>query len=222
MNYIANKFRKTFIWLFFIHLFFFLTTSFNLFAKDKFENTPSQQDEFYQMIEDMRKRHQKMLKSLLGNDRDFGSVFKEMEEMMNSSGFNDPFFNDNSSVVGEYDWLEDESSRTLKLKVTQVKDKPLEIKIEKKVLKIKGNVESVNESPSGKKKSIVFFERTFSIPEDVDSENPLFETKEGVFLVKFPKIKNKSKAKKSSDSINNKSIDDVRSPVPPSESDVSI
>ena len=35
------------------------------------------------------------------------------------------------------------------------------------------------------------------------------DRKEGVFLVKFPKIKNKSKAKKSSDSINNKSIDDV-------------
>lgn len=150
---------------------------------------PSRQDEFYKMIEEMRARHREMMKGLLNDDQDFGSLFKQMEERLNAQGFGglDDRFN---PVVGEYDWLEDENSRTLKLKVAQIKDKPLDIKIEKRMLSIKGNVESVSETPRGKSKSIVQFERSFSIPDDVDAENPSFENKNGEFHVRFPKLKN--------------------------------
>lgn len=179
---------------------------------------PSRQDEFYKMIEEMRARHREMMKGLLSDGQDFGALFKEMEKRLDSQGFGDVFDQRMNPVVGEYDWLEDEKSRTLKLKVIQIKDKPLDIKIEKRMLSIKGNVESVHDSPQGKSKSIVHFERSFSIPDDVDAEKPSFDNKEGEFYIRFPKLRN-SLLKKT---ITVPKIEDERVPIAPGASDISI
>lgn len=191
----------------------------------KDNDIPSRQDEFYKMIEDMRARHREMMKGLLNDDQDFGSLFKQMEERLNAQGFGDVFSDRFNPIVGEYDWLEDENSRTLKLKVTQIKDKPLDIKIEKRMLSVKGNVESVQETPNGKSKSIVHFERSFSIPDDVDAENPSFENKGGEFHVRFPKLKNALLKKVPSPKPtkpNLPSADEERIPLTPEATDVSI
>ena len=194
---------------------------------------PTRQDEFYKMIEEMRARHRDLVRGLLNDQEDFGDLFKQMEERLNAQGFGNVFENRFNPVVGEYDWLEDESSRTLKLKVTQIKDKPLEIKVEKKMLSIKGNVESVSETPKGKSRSVVYFERSFSIPDDVDSENPSFENKNGEFLIKFPKLKNtvlkkglsapRVKPEKTPSAVPTRpTSEEERVPIDPNETDISL
>lgn len=194
---------------------------FNEYTFSQSQNIPSRQDEFYKMIEDMRARHREMMKSLLNDDADFGSIFEQMEKALNDNGFGDMMGNQFNPVVGEYDWLEDEQSRTLKIKVTQIKDKPLDIKIEKRMITLKGNVESVQEG--GNKKSVVLFERSFSIPDDVDASNPKFENKSGEFHIRFPKLKNAVLKKGLKPKASEKNVvEDERLPLDPSSGDLSL
>lgn len=169
----------------FVVIAFFLTNEVAL-AQPSPQKIPTRQDEFYQMIEEMRTRHREMIKSLMYDDVDFDSLFKQMEKSFDGRSFEDMFQGRINPIIGEYDWVNDGKFKILKLKVTQVKDKPLDIKIENQMIRIKGVVESLEPSESGKTKSVVQFERMFSLPDDVDATNPSFENKEGELLIKFP------------------------------------
>jgi HSP20 family molecular chaperone IbpA len=169
----------------FIFLILVLVFS-EIHAQQNSQNIPTRQDEFYQMIEQMRARHREMIKSLMYDDVDYDSLFKQMEKSFDGKSFEDMFQGRINPIVGEFDWYAEGNFKVLKLKVTQVKDKPLDIKIENQTLKIKGVVESVENTENTKQKSVVQFERVFSLPDDVDATNPIFENKMGELHIKFP------------------------------------
>lgn len=155
-----------------------------IFSFKAFSQTNQMEDEQRMMqkqIEEIMKHRQEMLRSLL-NDDSFGDMEKQMQEMTKRFFDNDDFTSGN--VVGEYNWNENEKYRILSLKVKQIKDQPLDIKIEKGQIKIKGDVEEVSKN---KAKTKIHFERMFSIPRDVDDKNPEFENKAGELLIKFKK-----------------------------------
>jgi HSP20 family molecular chaperone IbpA len=208
---------------------FFIIFSFNLFAQNN--QLTDQQKIVQKQIEEIMKHREEMFRSLL-NDDNFGEMEKRMQEMTKH------FFDNNSNLntqnffggtaFGEYNWLEDEKYRILSLKVKQIKDKPLDIKIEKGQIKIKGDVEASDESgkfpkhsPS-KKITKIHFEQTYSIPHDVDEKNPEFENKDGEVLIKFKKkIPGKLNHFKSREvKPTEKNLE--REPVMPSSKDVSI
>lgn len=143
-------------------------------------------------IEEIMKAREEMIKSLLNDSAfsQFDDNFDDMVKRFEQSNFSGMPGMEAGPVVGEYDWRETETQKILALKVKQVKDKPLDIKIEKGQIKLKGDVESVSENKTKKSKRIskVHFERSFSIPEDVDQTNPEFENKGGEFLIKFKKL----------------------------------
>lgn len=197
----------------------------NLFA----QKMSPEQEAVQRQIEEIMKNREEMFRSLL-NDDSFKEMEKRMQEMMKRFGGEDFNFNSESifggAIVGEYDWLEDEKYKTLKLKVTQIKDRPLDIKIEKGQIKIKGDVETVNEGQKGKTKkttSKVHFERVFSIPAGVDDKNPEFDNKDGELFIKFKKIKqgkvksvNAEKSKIEASENNNDRV-----PINPDDKDIS-
>ena len=116
----------------------------------------SDQAQMQKQIDEMMKRRDEMLRSLL-NDDSFQEMEKRMQNMMkefseNGAGFDNDFFG--SSVVGEYDWKETDKYKILSLKIKQIKDKPLDIKIEKGQIRLKGDVEEVSEEKSSKSKRI--------------------------------------------------------------------
>lgn len=164
-----------------------LQLSFPVFSQNKKEDINRQ-------IEEIMKAREEMIKSLLNDSAfsDFDTRFEDLVKKFQNDSFAMPGMNE-GAVVGEYDWKETEGHKILVLKIKQIKDRPLDIKIEKGQIKLKGDVESVSESESkGKKsKSIskVHFERSFSIPEGVDQTTPEFENKGGEMLIKFKKIK---------------------------------
>ncbi|MBP9682633.1 MAG: Hsp20/alpha crystallin family protein [Bacteriovorax sp.] len=147
-------------------------------------------------IKEIMKAREEMIRSLF-NDSDFGSFddrmdnhFSDLIKKFQQNGFGGMPQMEMGDVVGEYDWKETENDVTLVLKVAQIKDKPLDIKIEKGQIKLKGDVESVTQDAAKKSKRIskVHFERIFSIPEGVDQGNPEFENKQGELLIKFKKL----------------------------------
>jgi HSP20 family molecular chaperone IbpA len=109
-----------------------------------------------------------------------------MEKLMQSFD-NEDFFSGGNDTVGEYGWHETKTQQVLSLKVKQIKDRPLDIKINKGQITIKGDVESQIEQGSKKRVSKMHFERVFSIPDGVDQTNPEFENKQGELLIKFKK-----------------------------------
>lgn len=213
-------------------LFVLITFSFvpSLFSQTK------ESDLNRQMLEIMKAR-QEMIQSLF-NDSDFGYFDDQMDDHFSDlikrfqqnrfGGMPDLEMGD---VVGEYDWRESDKDVTLVLKVTQIKDKPLDIKIEKGQIKLKGDIESVSENPSqdklkkkgGKYRSFkkVHFERIFSIPQGVDQDNPVFENKEGELSIKFKKTHG-SKTLPSSSVKKNTPSEEERRPVEKEAGDVSI
>jgi HSP20 family molecular chaperone IbpA len=198
-----------------------LITLFILISSVVFAQT-NQDDQFARQIEEVMKAREEMLKMLM-DDSNGANLEKRMMDMMkqfNQHGLDNVFDQSPGTVVGEYDWVESDKYKTLKLKVTQVKDHPLDIKIEKGMIKFKGNVESVSGQGKNKTKQRISFERSFSLPDDVDQTNPEFENKGGELLIKFkkliPTIMNKSKSQKPT----KKSED--RIPVAPSGDDLSI
>jgi HSP20 family molecular chaperone IbpA len=144
-----------------------------------------------------------MLRSLM-EDTTPGAFEKRMEEIMKTFGGSSDFgfgpgFDSSSSsseeVVGDYNWIDNKDYKILKLKFKPVKDRPLDIKIEKGEIRLKGDFEISD--TRGKVKSLkkVHYERTFNIPTDVDQKNPEFENINGEMHIKFKKI-NQSKVKK--------------------------
>ena len=149
------------------------------------------------------------------------------------SPFSGTFFNNSSHpIVGEYDWLEDSVSRTLKIKVNQIKDQPLDIKIENQMIRFKGKVENLTESDKKKSRSVVMFERSFSLPQDIDTSNPEFVNKEGEILIKFRRLNDgeknslKNPLKKSNTQTSQpnipKQLEQERLPLSPQTDDLSL
>lgn len=172
--------------LFVLFSCFYLTT---VYAQPKV--APSQR----KSIEEMMKMQDELLQSLM-DDSSFSQMEKRMQERMeemmkrfDDDSFFSQSFRFNNPIVGEYNWTEDEAHRYLSLKVTQIKDRPLDIKIENGQIKIKGEVQEVDQK-NKKQISKVQFERVFSIPQDVDATKPTFNNKEGELVISFPKLKN--------------------------------
>jgi HSP20 family molecular chaperone IbpA len=171
-------------------VFFFLST--HLFA----QTVVLQQQQANTQIEEIMRAREEMLKALM-DDSMSGSLEKRMQDMMKNFDDGDDFgFGQmEGPVVGEYDWLENENSKTLKIKVKQIKDHPLDIKIQKGEIKIKGDVEATEGNGKHKSISKISFERSFGLPDDVDQNNPEFENKNGEMLIKFKKLKGKTTSK---------------------------
>jgi HSP20 family molecular chaperone IbpA len=171
-----------------IIFFTILILSLNLQAQSKEER------EMQRQFEEIMKARAEMIKSLF-DDSDFDSLDKKFEDLIKNfdrSGFPSIANQEMGEVIGEYDWRETPTHQVFALKVKQIKDKPLDIKIEKGQIKLKGDVESVEaKKPKSKRVTKVHFERTFSIPDGVDQGNPEFENKAGELLIKFKKLQNK-------------------------------
>ena len=151
----------------------------------------SGQDEINQQINELMKARAEMLKSIF-SDSEFQGFDKQFENLLKNFQKNSfiPSAGMEGPIIGEYDWRENETQRIFVLKVKQIKDRPLDIKIEKGHIKFSGEVESVYEDIARKSKSIskVHFERIFPIPEGLDLINPQFENSKGELLIKFKKI----------------------------------
>lgn len=183
----------------------------------------AQDEQFQKQIEEIMKAREEMLKSLMDDSVDADTRMDELIKrfMRPGLGFGGPFDQNNSSgdVIGEYDWINSDTHRILKIKVKQIKDHPLDIKIEKGMIKFKGDVESSSGKGKNKSTKKVSFERSFSIPEDVDQNNPEFENASGEFLVKFKKL-TVSKTKKVPAPTKKKIEQSV--PVTPDSNDITI
>jgi HSP20 family molecular chaperone IbpA len=193
---------------------------FTLFNSSVFAQT-SQDDQFARQIEEVMKAREEMLRMLM-DDSTGANLEKRMMDMMkqfDQHGFDNVFDQSAGNIVGEYDWVESDKYKTLKLKVTQVKDHPLDIKIEKGMIKFKGNVETTSGQGTNKTKQRISFERSFSLPDDVDQTNPEFENKDGELLIKFKKLV--ATTKKSKIQAPPKKSEE-RIPVAPSGDDLSI
>ena len=191
----------------------------NLFAQNS-------QDSFQKQLDEIMKAREEMLKALM-DDSMSGDLEKRMEEMMKRLGSNGDFgFGQmEAPVIGEYDWVEDSTHKILKIKVKQIKDKPLDIKIQNNEIKIKGDVESI--IGQGKNKVIrkSSFERTFNIPESVDKINPEFVNgKDGFMEIKFKKYKSSkvTPSKKMDSNLKKDNSSTERVPVNPNGDDLSI
>jgi HSP20 family molecular chaperone IbpA len=162
-----------------IFLIFFIILPFS------FAVSSDQDAEMRKQLEEVMKARDAILRSLM-DDSSFQDMSARMEKLMQNFD-RDDFFNGENLVAGEYDWIESKTHKILSLKVKQMKDQPLDIKINKGQITIKGNVESQSREGGKKKVSRVHFERVFSIPGGVDGDNPEFENKADALLIKFKK-----------------------------------
>lgn len=201
------------MWKYLIVMFFCT----NLFAQ-------SRQDQFNRQLVEIMKAREEMLRALM-DDSMSGGFEKRMEEIMKKFGHGGDFgFGPmEDPIVGEYDWLETDNHKILKIKIKQIKDKPLDIKIQNNEIKIKGEVESTEIQGKNKIVKKVNFERTFEMPDDIDKSSPEFENnKDGFMQIKFKKIITKSAPLKDpAKKVVTPKIDE-RIPVVPDSSDLSI
>ena len=183
----------------------------------------AQDDQFQRQVEEIMKAREEMLRSLLEDNGDMEQKMLEMMKRFSQSG-GMPGFDIGElegPVVGEYDWIVTDTHKTLKIKVTQIKDRPLDIKISGGMIKIKGDVESTQ--GAGKKKVVrkVNFERSFSLPDDIDQTSPEFENRDGEFLIKFKRLE-MAKFKKTKLPASPSKKSDERIPVGPNSEDLNI
>ena len=220
--------KKYFYFIFSISIFIFC---FNVYSET---NSPKKNFQgnaatIEQQLQELMKARADMIRSLMDDssfdnfDKHFEDIAKQFE-LDPTSGFGNDQMGD---VVGEYDWRENETHKIFVLNVKQIKDKPLDIKIEKGQIKLKGDVESVNSDKASKRVSRVHFERTFEIPEGVDQATPDFLNNGAELLIRFKKIHpatTKSLPQKSISPSKSppKSLNDERIPVGKDSGDVSI
>lgn len=181
----------------------------------------SRNEEIQKQIDEMYRQRDELFKSLL-DDSSFDNLDKRFEDLIkkfeqDSFGAFEGFGQE--QIFGEYDWRENNEERIFSLKVKQLKDKPLDIKISNKQIRIKGEIESKIVSPDKKssKSSRSHFERSFDIPDDVIVNEPIFENKNGEILIKFKKLKKKSPVFK-----NNPPSSKERLPIEKGQNDLTI
>lgn len=144
------------------------------------------QEEMRKQIEEIMKAREEMFRSLFNNNSS-GDLEKQMEEMVKR--FDSwPDFGGGMDVASSFDdsgWSATNTHRVLNIKVKQIKDRPLDIKINQGMITIKGDAEVL----MGDQKSMMKFERSYSIPKDVDETNPEFSNTDEEITIKF-KLKN--------------------------------
>lgn len=174
---------------------FVLISALSLLSFSASAQSKKEREELDAEIRAILKARDELMRSLMDDDS-FSQFDKRFNDLIKK--FDDDSFGgampglQMGAVVGEYDWRETDTHQILAIKVKQIKDKPLDIKIEKGFVHLKGDVEEVLDYPSrkgGKKISKVHFERSFSIPAGVDQTTPEFENKDGELLIKFKKLK---------------------------------
>jgi len=200
-------------------LFFIIGTSSTLHAQNNAD--------IDRQFEEIMKAREEMFKMLM-DDSSFDNFDKRFDDMVKrfqqSGGFGLEQMDD--PIVGEYDWIKTDTHKILKLKVKQVKDKPLDIKIENGMIRLKGDVETTSGEGANSVKRKVSFQRAFTLPDDVDQNNPEFENKDGSMLIKF-KLKKPGNTKGHSQKDSRKAIpkqepQNDRIPVTPDAEDVTI
>lgn len=163
--------------------------------------------------------------------------FEEMDQMMKQfeKGFQDDFFEDdffqgdsslqkrlNQLLHGfgniefdrdrDYKWKETPKERILELKFVPVKDSPVDIKVTKDKITIKGKSESKQKTiVNGKVQeliSIINFDKSLSVPADVDGNKAIIEEMKGGIRIRLPKKHVMSK--------------DLKKPLKPSKDDQTI
>lgn len=173
-------------------IFFVLISTLTLFNFSAMAQSKNRREEIDREIEAIMKARDEMIRSLLDDSAfsNFDDHFNNLVKKFEHDSFGVMPEQQMGAVVGEYDWRETETQQILVIKVKQIKDRPLDIKIEKGFVRLKGDVEEVQNYPSrkGKKISKVHFERSFSIPDGVDQTAPEFENKDGELLIKFRKL----------------------------------
>ncbi len=152
-------------------------------------------------LKDELAKNREKIRELLGVDM-LGDVSKRFEELMEKFHGNDmgSFFDDDNfnQFLDDWDpfvglsqgsshWMETPKERILILKYKAPKDSPVDIKIEKGKIQIRGSTEEVSESGGIKSKSVSSFNQLYTIPSDVDGARATFENKNGEILIKFPK-----------------------------------
>ena len=98
-------------------------------------------DEINKQMEELMKARADMIRSLMDDSAfdNFDKHFEDLVKKFQQNGFPDGLNNSDlgaGDVVGEYDWRETEAYKIFVLKVKQIKDKPLDIKIEKGQIKL--------------------------------------------------------------------------------------
>lgn len=179
--------------------------------------------EMEKQMEEIMKAREEMFRMLLDDSAmdNFDKRFEDMvKRFQQAGGFGLEQHDD--PIVGEYDWVKTNTHKILKLKVKQVKDKPLDIKIENGMIRLKGDVETSEGSGQNSIKRKVSFQRAFSLPDDVDQTNPEFENKDGSLLIKFKLKKPTSHTDKTPKSTPKQEAPTDRIPVTPSGEDVTI
>lgn len=152
------------------------------------------------IMEEFMKMRKEMFDSIMSdsfNGDDFEGrvmeMMKQMDQQMGQGKAIDSWPNISDSFnLGGANWTESETHRVLTVKVKQIKDKPLDIKIQNGMVTLKGQTESV----AGNSKSISNFQKSYSIPSDVDQTNPEFENSTDQILIKFKKLNQSKTIKK--------------------------
>lgn len=216
------------------------SNAFNLMAEDN--NKIKKQEEIKSWKSQIDKNRQ-VIRELLGVDM-LGDVSKRFEQLMEKFGDEDmeKFFKDDhfdrfmdnwnpfeGLSDGSSHWMETPKERILIFKHKVPKNAPLDIKIHKGRINIKGKSETSHEIAGVKSKSISSFEQSYSIPDDVDASKASFENKEGEVLIKLPKkIAGKTDFKKLDLKKSSKTYQDEKKededlkPLIPSEGDITI
>lgn len=134
------------------------------------------------MLGDVSKKFEELLKRFHGDDMD--SFFQDD----NLGQFLDDWDPFEGLTQGSSHWIDTPKERILILKYKAPKDSPIDIKIEKGIIQIKGSSEEVSDVGGVKTKSITTFNQSYNIPSDVDAAKVKFENKDEEILVKFPKL----------------------------------
>jgi HSP20 family molecular chaperone IbpA len=157
--------------------------------------------------------HRRMLDKLLhgiGPDQDmFSDMEKMMEEMMNESlsGFSSSMAISGDSQF-KMEWSESKTGRTLQI-TPKTPEQELDINVANGMITIQGKAKSESQG----RVSYSNFSNSLSVPADCDASRVKIDQKEGKLLVQFPYLKAKAIEIKPKDN---------RTPVGPSEGDVSI
>lgn len=192
--------------------------SFSVFAQAP---SPSPSQKQYLNLRDKLFRDLQMFERTFQNDSDFLDLEKEMRKMLQDQlrgslsdediqELLDPGSKTQAQSSADLVWDETESSRILKVKIKMPKDQPLDIKIEKNLIKISGKIKRANPQ------SHYSLSQILSVPQDCDSTQAKIEVdKEGYPVISFPKLTSlKVKSRKDFKNKNENKNEDEKVPAP--------
>lgn len=178
-------------------------------AGDNSQNRSSAKSQREQIHEQMQRQLELMRKMMDeafgGQDQGLDKMFDQFHrDFFDDDFFQDPFFGPRSRDLFEkfedmefdyqrdYRWDENDNERILTFKFKPLKDTPIDIKVTKDTVTIKGKVkiERSNDELNNRLKSISIkeFHKTIPVPQDCEgSKAKIEQTKEGI-RIRIPKI----------------------------------